>query len=64
MLYLFRLWQGVFLGSSTEEISLVGSKNLLGIVVIFAIISLILGIFVSYPMSMITSALSSLGRIG
>jgi multicomponent Na+:H+ antiporter subunit D len=64
MLYLFRLWQGVFLGSSTDEISFVASKNLLGIVVIFAVISLILGIFVSYPMSVITSALSSLGRIG
>lgn len=63
MLYLFRLWHGIFLGPPANEVSLSNSRSLLGIVLIFAIISLLLGIFVSYPLEIITSALSGLARI-
>lgn len=64
MLYLFRLWQGIFLGTPQNEISLSNSKSLLGIVLLFAIISLLLGIFISYPLKIITISLSGLVRIG
>jgi formate hydrogenlyase subunit 3/multisubunit Na+/H+ antiporter MnhD subunit len=64
MLYLFRLWHGVFLGPSDYEISLSTSRSLLGVVIVFAVISLALGILVSYPLKVITLALSGLVRIG
>lgn len=64
MLYLFRLWQGIFLGTPTNEVSLSNSRSLLAIVLLFAIISVLLGIFVSYPLKIITLAFSGLVRIG
>jgi len=64
MLYLFRLWEGIFLGSSTDDLSLSTSRSLLAIVLIFAVISLLLGILVSYPLKVITPAVSGLVRMG
>jgi formate hydrogenlyase subunit 3/multisubunit Na+/H+ antiporter MnhD subunit len=63
MLYLFRLWQGVFLGASQSDVSFSSSRSLLAIILVFAVISLILGIFVSYPLNGIASTLSSFARL-
>jgi formate hydrogenlyase subunit 3/multisubunit Na+/H+ antiporter MnhD subunit len=64
MLYLFRLWNSVFLGSPQKDVSFSSSRSLLSVILLFAAISLILGIFVSYPLRGITSALSSFEGIG
>ncbi len=64
LLYLLRLFNALFLGEAKLAHVHEGTKSMLVVVTIFAVLSLLAGIFVAYPMSIVKIAATQIIGLG
>jgi NADH:ubiquinone oxidoreductase subunit 5 (subunit L)/multisubunit Na+/H+ antiporter MnhA subunit len=60
LIYLLRVFNQVFLGTPTHPDKREGTRSMLAVLGVFAILSLLGGVFVSYPMSVIRVAVAQI----